>query len=103
MEDIKQIENRGNEAVRQLRVDKLMSGAPFMINSEELPSTQCYLGYLDGRIAVKGLSRKRMDFYTIRYLSAEEAVALRRKYKLPELLHINLNSRVIYPPPSQSL
>jgi len=44
------IEKVGNEAVQKLRLRKLRDGHPFMINSKDLRSNQCYLEYPDGSI-----------------------------------------------------
>lgn len=79
------IEKVGTDAVKQLRIDKLTNGLPFMINSKELPSNECYIEYPDGHISLVTLSNSRRDFREIRSLSKMEAAALRKKYNLAEL------------------
>ena len=41
-----------NKRIKSLRKEKLSQGLPFMINSEDLPSYQCYLEYPDGSIKI---------------------------------------------------
>ncbi len=77
-----EIEEIGNAAVRKLRKGKLQSGLPFMINSKELPSNQCYLEYPDGRIVLVTISKNERDFQLIRNLSAAEILYVREKYGL---------------------
>lgn len=47
---LQNIEKKGTEAVKRLRIQKLEKGLPFIINSKELPSNQCYLEYPGGTI-----------------------------------------------------
>ncbi len=82
---IKQLERRAVEEVRKLRVRKLKNGMPFMINSSELPSTQCYLEYPNGTINIVTICHKNYDFKVIKELTFEEANSLRKKYNLPEI------------------
>lgn len=77
------IEKIGNEAVQELRLEKLRSGHPFMINSKELESNQCYLEYPDGRILLVFLKNAAREFTVIRTLSLAEAEVLREKYGFP--------------------
>ena len=85
MQDLLEIEKIAKTAVKQLRVDELMNGVPFMINSNDLPSTECYIEYPDGHISLASLLSAQRDFKIIRDLSPSEASALRRKYNLSEV------------------
>jgi len=75
----------GNEAVQKLRLEKLRSGHPFMINSKDLESNQCYLEYPDGAIQLVFLKNAAREFTVIRTLSPSEEQSLRRKYGLSRL------------------
>jgi hypothetical protein len=79
---IKQLEKSVKEAIKNLRQRKLKSGLPFMINSDLLPSNQCYLEYPDGKIALVFLCRRNGDFKTITNYSSEESDLIRKKFKL---------------------
>jgi len=79
------IEKIGNEAVQELRVQKLNGGHPFMINSRELESNQCYLEYPDGKILLVFLKYAAREFTVIRSLSLAEAEALRKRYGFSSL------------------
>lgn len=81
---LQNIERRGTAAVKRLRGQKLAAGLPFMINSKELPSGQCYLEYPDGPIQLVALSKGARDFVVIRDLSPQEARRLRIKYGLSD-------------------
>lgn len=85
MQDLKELEMIGNEAVNQLRINDLKNGLPFMINSDDLPTTECYLEYPDGHISLAKLSSSRRDFDIIRNLSPKEIAAIRKKYNFFEL------------------
>jgi hypothetical protein len=82
MVQTKFIEQRGTDAVKKLRIDKLSHGKPFMINVRSLPSGQCYLEYPNGKIVLATYSSKSRDFITIRELPTEESTALREKFDL---------------------
>lgn len=75
----------GNEAVQKLRLQKLHSGHPFMINSKDLEPNQCYLEFPDGSIQLVFLKNAAKEFTVIRMLSTSEELTLRRKYGLPRL------------------
>lgn len=79
---LQNIEEKGTAAVKRLRIQKLAKGLPFMINSKELPSNQCYLEYPDGSIHLVILSKNARDFDIIRELSTQESRRLRTKFKL---------------------
>jgi hypothetical protein len=81
MKDLKIIENKGTEAVRKLRLQKLRNGQPFMINSKELLSNQCYLEYPDGSIKLATLKKSSRDFDIIRVLNPVEADCIRIRYR----------------------
>ena len=82
MTDLKIIEKRGTEAVRKHRLQKLKNGFPFMINSKELLSNQCYLEYPSGVIKLVSITKAARDFNIIRELSPVEADNLRKRYNL---------------------
>ena len=70
---IKELEKRGNDAVKRLRKEELGKGLPFMINSDSLPPNQCYLEYPDGHLELVTLkSTADHDFTVIRVLSIAE-------------------------------
>jgi hydrogenase maturation factor HypF (carbamoyltransferase family) len=75
----------GNEAVQKLRLQKLRSGHPFMINSKDLEPNQCYLEYADGSIKLVFLKNAAREFTVIRTLSHSEELSLRSKYHLPRV------------------
>jgi hydrogenase maturation factor HypF (carbamoyltransferase family) len=79
------IEKTGNEAVQKLRLQKLRSGRPFMINSKDLESNQCYLEYPDGSIQLVFLENAAKEFTMIRTLSPSEELALRSRFGLSRL------------------
>jgi hypothetical protein len=81
MTELKTMEKRGTEAVRRLRLQKLKDGFPFMINSKELLSNQCYLEYPNGIIKLVSFTKAARDFTIIRELSSAEADNLRTRYK----------------------
>ena len=85
MTALQTIEQIGNKAVQKLRLQKLRSGHPFMINSKELEPNQCYLEYPDGTIQLVYLKNAAKDFTVIRTLSASEEEAIRLKYHLSRL------------------
>jgi len=85
MTDFRAIERAGTDAVKQLRIDKLSNGLPFMINSKDLPSAECYIEYPDGHISLATLSASKRDFNVIRDLSFEEADIIRKRYNLSNI------------------
>jgi hypothetical protein len=66
---LQNIEKKGTEAVKCLRIQKLEKGLHFMINSKELPSNQCYLEYPGGSIQLVAIAQSARDFTVIRELS----------------------------------
>jgi hypothetical protein len=53
-----QVERNANEAMKQLRLQKLSNGMPFMINAGGLEPGECFLEFPDGKIAlVSNVSR----------------------------------------------
>ena len=77
MTHVLQLEQIGHRAILKLRLNKLSRGKPFMINSNNLPSHQCYMEYADGKITIEQINETRHDFEVIRELSAEEVAQLR--------------------------
>ena len=80
MIELKSIERKGTEAVRKLRQRKLSSGHPFMINSKDLTTNQCYLEFPDGVIKLVTIKKSARDFDIVRELSPSEAQSIRRRY-----------------------
>jgi hypothetical protein len=79
------IAKKGTDAVKELRLEKFRNGYPFMINSDELKSNQCYLEYPDGTIQLVYLKDGAQEFSLIRKLSSAEAESLRKRYDFPTL------------------
>ena len=82
MIEIQKMAKAGTNAVKRLRLKKLKSGHPFMINSSELPSGQCYLEYPDGKINLVTISADGREFILIKELSVLESNKLRKKFHL---------------------
>ena len=80
MMELRTIGKKGTEAVKKLRLQKLINGHPFMINSNDLISNQCYLEYPDGSIKLVTIKKNARDFNIIRELSTTEANTLRIRY-----------------------
>lgn len=80
--ETKELERLGTEAVKKLRLTKLKRGNPFMINSKQLPSNQCYLEYATGKIVLVSFTSGSHDFTVIRELTHQESTALRHKLQL---------------------
>ena len=80
MTTLQEIEQIGNDAVKKLRLQKLRKGHPFMINSSDLPSDQCYLEFPDGGIKLAYLKKAARDFTFIRTLSVDEEQKIRQRY-----------------------
>ena len=68
--------------IKALRKEKLSQGVPFMINSENLPTYQCYLEYPDGSIKIVEANSKGLDFKIIEELDFLNAEVLKRNLKL---------------------
>lgn len=77
MSPMQQLEQIGHNAIMKVRLNKFKRGKPFMINSPDLPSYQCYMEYADGKITVEQINESGNDFKAIRELSPEEAAQLR--------------------------
>ncbi|HZH95921.1 MAG TPA: hypothetical protein VEY06_08555 [Flavisolibacter sp.] len=82
MSTLQNIERKGTAAVKRLRTGKLAKGIPFMINSNELPSGQCYLEYPNGTIQLVALAKGAQDFDVIRELDLQESKILRSRFGL---------------------
>ena len=78
----KELERRGEQALKILKKTKLDQGFPFMINSALLPPDESYLEYPNGLIVHVGLSSEIRDFKIIKNLSPEESLEIKRKFKL---------------------
>jgi hypothetical protein len=85
MTALQTIEKKGNDAVQKLRLQKLHSGQPFMINSKDLEPNQCCLEYPDGSIQLVFLKNAAKEFTVIRILSPSEEVSLRNRYGFSRL------------------
>jgi len=82
MTELQKMAQVGTDAVKRLRLQKLKSGHPFMINEKELPSGQSYLEYPDGSIKLVEISDNGREFIFIRELSVLECKKLREKFHL---------------------
>jgi hypothetical protein len=82
MPQVQKLEQIGREAILKVRLNKLKRGKPFMINSPDLPSYQCYMEYPDGKITIEQINESGHDFEAVRELSAEEAAQLRIAFGL---------------------
>jgi len=80
--NVKQLENSGIQAVKLLRKRKHTMGLPFMINTKELPSTQCYLEYPDGRIKLATIAEDKSDFKILTEFTLLQSDRIRKKYKI---------------------
>jgi hypothetical protein len=77
---IKTAGKKGTNAVRKLREQKLRAGLPFMINTKELATNQCYLEYPDGAIRLVTVRHTARDIEVDRELSNYEAIQLRKQF-----------------------
>ena len=82
MTEFQKLEKTGSDAVKMLRLSKLRSGIPFMINAKELPGNQCYLEFPDGKIQLVTISTSGTDFVILRELSTLEIADVRKRYNL---------------------
>jgi hypothetical protein len=82
MKQLQEIEKTGNAAVRKLRINKLKKGHPFMINSKDLPTYQCYLEYPNGEIVLVYIKKSARDFTIIHHLSQSEENSIRLRFNL---------------------
>ena len=80
MSTVKLTTKKGTNAVKKLRVKKLRSGLPFMINAKELASDRCYLEFPNGSIKLVTTIRLNNDFDVIRELTSVEANDLRVRF-----------------------
>jgi len=85
MTPLQNIGKLGTEAVQKLRLQKLRSGYPFMINSKDLKPYQCYLEYPDGSIQLVLLKSGAKEFTVIQTLSPSEELSLRSRYGFSRL------------------
>jgi hypothetical protein len=72
--------NRGTNAVKKLREEKLKKGFPFMINAKELATNQCYLEYPNGSIQLITSLHSTRDLNVIKELTLLEANDLRKRF-----------------------
>ena len=82
MQIVQKQEAEGTIAVQALRLKKLHSGIPFMINSKTLPEGQCYLEYANGNIQLVSIASGGRDFTLIKELTKKEEAIVRKKYNL---------------------
>ncbi len=82
MKTYHQLAARGTEAVLRMRQQKFRNGHPFMINTNELSSGQCYMEYPDGRIKQMIVETSSRGLKVLRELSGTEANILRRQHRL---------------------
>ena len=72
---------RGTSAVKKLREQKLKRGFPFMINTKELATNQCYLEYPNGSIKLITTIHSTRDINVLRELTLIEANNLRNRFQ----------------------
>lgn len=82
MTQIENIQKLNLDVVRKLRLNKLAAGKPFMINAANLPSSQSYLEFPDYSIKLVSISANQRGFTIISVLSKEEALEIRKNYRL---------------------
>ncbi len=82
MSTLEILSQKGTEAVKKLREQKLKKGLPFMINDKDLPANQCYMEYPDGSIKLFTVVYSRCDMDVIRELTSTEATYLRNRFHL---------------------
>lgn len=80
MSIIEKAGKKGTDAVKKLRENKLKNGLPFMINTAELSTNQCYLEYPNGTIKLVTVVQSARDLHVIRELTSTEAKHLRRRF-----------------------
>lgn len=80
MSIIEKTGQKGTLAVKRLREHKLRNGLPFMINTKELATNQCYLEYPNGIIKLVTIAKSANGLDIIRELTATEAQHLRRRF-----------------------
>jgi hypothetical protein len=80
MSSINITSEKGTNAVRKLREQKLRKGLPFMINAEELSTNQCYLEYPNGSIKLITVEPSTIEMDVIRELTLTEATELRQRF-----------------------
>ena len=85
MDSIKTTSKKGTDAVKKLREQKLRNGLPFMINSRELSSNQCYLEYPNGSIKLVTAVHSTRDIDVVRELTSDEANRLRRRFRFSSI------------------
>lgn len=68
--------------IKSLRKEKHSQGLPFMINSDDLPSYQCYLEFPDGTIKIAEANSKESGFIIIEELDFLNAELIKRNLKL---------------------
>lgn len=73
---------KGTTAVKALRLRRLNSGLPFMINMKGMEDKLCYIEYPDGSIHLVKQSADGNDFETLDVLDRSEATNLRRRFNL---------------------
>jgi hypothetical protein len=82
MKKIEEIEARGMNTVKKLRISALSRGDFFMINSNSLPADQCYLEYPGGIVKLAIYESGGKNFTIVHELETEESTALLKKYDL---------------------
>ncbi len=85
MKKISEIETRGINAVKKLRMRRLSRGDFFMINSNSLPPDHCYLEYPGGAIKLAIYESGAKNFTIVHELEPEESSNLRKKFDLESI------------------
>lgn len=81
MSTIKIVSEKGTNAVKKLREQKLKNGLPFMINVKELTTSQCYLEYPNGSIKLVVIVNATREMDVVRELTTVEANDLRKRFR----------------------
>ena len=77
-----ELEKQAALAVAKLRQDNFSKNIPFMLGNMGLSEKQFYYEYANGDIAIAQFPKGEYNHRIIRYLSKEEAIELKIKYKL---------------------
>ena len=70
------------DTIKELRKKKLSAGIPFMINSDILETSQCFLEYPNGLIKIVEADSKGCDFIILVEYNLKDSNRWRKKLKL---------------------
>jgi hypothetical protein len=75
-----EMEERGIQALKMLRLSSLRKGENFLIFDDRLPPEHFYLEYPDGTIEMVTFSKKRNEYSVREILGTRQSELLRKKY-----------------------